>query len=592
MDSNKLNSILQIALLYDSLISPITFRFITGQEKGSRNWYVLLQYYGDLEELREKYHFIIYRIDNRFAYIYIDKNQIGTLSNEANVIFIELPSVANYILDESTNAICVTPRVYSLPGFNVTGEGILVGIIDSGIDYFHDDFRNADGTTRIYSMWDQSDVLAENDGNGTEYTREQINEALRQPTKLQGLEIVPSIDTLGHGTAVAGIAAGNGRASNGRYVGIAPESELIIVKVESQIVQEPDIIIGPNTAQIMLGIEYILRQAISLNRPVSIQIGFGLNEGTHDGKSSLETYIDQASFRWKNNMVVGVGNQANKDSHTSGNLRQDEAETIDIFIDQDQPYYLFTTVYGTADTVSIEIKSPSGESTGRFDGRLTNYAALLGNNSIMINFTNPGISSTLHQINVLIDKFEGSQVATGVWQVILYGDEIVEENYNIWGSSIDPLRRLTRFLNPDPYTTLTIPSTSQVITSVGAFNGRTSQIAAFSGRGYPLNEQVKPDIMAPGVGIVAPTSLSDNGYATVSGTSAAAAFVSGAYALLLQYGLDNSPSSFLYGEALKSFMMKAALRPIRNQPYPNRSWGYGIVCVERILDALKEQYDA
>lgn len=592
MDLSKLSGAIQVVLLYGSYISEVTFKYITGQEKNNEKWYILLRYYGDVDALKKKYGFGSRILNDNFAYLYIDKKSIPMLSDEINVIYIELPFVMNYILEENAKTVCLTERVYSPSGFGVSGKGTLIGVIDSGIDYFHDDFRNADGTTRIVSIWDQTDrgSTEESCQCGMEYTRAQINEALKASTKIEGLKSVPVSDLLGHGTAVAGIAAGNGRASGGKYVGVAPDAELVIVKIGTPNISELNISLGGTTAQVMLGIDYIIKKAIEQGKPVSISIGVGLNEGLHDGQSSLEVYMGQAALVWKNNLVVGVGNQANKESHTSGRIKEDEIQSQSIFVDVKQPFYLMTVVYGVEDTMVIEVKAPTGETTGKIESRTPNQVAILGNNSIIINFIQPNNVYYLNQISILIDQYEGIEVASGVWEVILYGEEIVTGTYNIWGSSIDPIKRLTRFLNPDPFRTLTIPSTGLSVTSVGAINGFTKQIANFSGRGYTLNEDVKPDFVASGVNVIAPTSLSENGYATVTGTSAAGAFVTGGYALLYEYGLNKKPKAYLYGEALKAIMIKKATRASQNGPYPNPSWGYGVMCIEETLNNLKELY--
>lgn len=590
MDSSKLSGLLQMALLYPRLISDNVFNDLTGQEKQSNNWYLVMRYYGSLEELGEKYDLEIRKVNSSFAYIGVDKNKITALSQETNVIYLELPPLMEYVLDASFNAICMNERIYTPEGFNTEGEGVIIGVVDSGIDYFHPDFRNRDGTTRIISLWDQSQGVSADGQYGEIYTRDQINEALAAPTRREGLKRVPSMDFLGHGTAVAGIAAGNGIARAGKYRGMAPKSELIIVKAGRQEVITDGQPRGANIGEVMMGIQYILDEAIKLKKPVSIVVGYGLNEGLHDGENTLEVYMSQALIGWKANLSVGAGNLANKESHTSGTLQEGGVQTKDVFIDSNQPYYFFTVVYGIEDTASIEVIAPNRESTGRIDMRQTNSNAQIGGNSILINYIGPNSVSNMHQINVLIDQFERSEVAPGVWQIRLYGDEIVEGNYDIWGTSLNPLQRLTRFLDPDPLRTITIPGTTTSVTTIGAFNGLTNQSAPFSGRGYTLANQVKPDLVAPGIGIIAPTSLTENGYATVSGTSVAASFMAGAYALMLDYGIQKRPNAYLYGEALKSFAIKTASRPTKNQPYPNKTWGYGILCVAKALEALKQQY--
>ncbi|MGL4362096.1 MAG: S8 family serine peptidase [Cellulosilyticaceae bacterium] len=600
MNINKLSGITQMALLYSSIISPNVFEILTGQKLTTKRLYIVVQHQGDLSILSKKYEFSWYDIGNGFSYVYIEKKMIDAFSEEMNIIFIEIPETLDYILNDSINAICISQSNYTAKSIGVkgdlTGKGVIVGIIDSGIDYFHKDFRKPDGTTRILNILElKKDELTYEDGNrktiGKEYTSKEINRALKKPDMLSALQIVPVKDIVGHGTAIASIAAGNGYLQNGKYKGIAPESELIIVKVGS-FEGEDEWATKPNSGQIMIAIQYILKKAIEYQKPVSLAIGFGSNQGLHNGQGSLEVYMDRASNIWKNNIVVGAGNQANKDSHTNGFVKNAETKVVSVFLDQNQIFYFFNVVYGMEDTISIEIKAPNGETTGKLTQRRNNHSALLNGNSLIINFSGPNGVSNVHNITVLMDKYDQNEVATGIWEVILYGDTIVTGSYNIWGTSLDPVKRVSRFIEPNPDQTLTVPSTSRTATSVGAFDSRTLQIAPFTGRGFTINKAVKPEILAPGVSIVAATSsnISENGYAAVTGTSAASAFVAGGYALLLQYGLDNKPNGYLYGEALKAFMIKGANRPFQGEPYPNNVWGYGMMCIENTVQALKEQY--
>lgn len=563
---------------------------LSGQIKDREEWYIILSYFGDLEALKTKYNFRAVEMGDNLAYTFMEKRIIGELSEEPQVIYIELPMMFQYILDQSLGQVCALRRIFEPTGFNVSGEGAIIGIVDSGIDYFHPDFRNEDGTTRILALWDQTIEGNAPQGfiDGSEYTEEKINEALAKETREEALAIVPSQDVLGHGTAITGIAAGNGRGSNGRYRGMAPRASLIIVKVGTDFTTDPP---GATNAQIMIAMRYIMQKAIMMQKPVVMNIGYGSNIGLHDGQSTFERYIDGLSVVWKNNIVVGVGNQANKDSHTSGRITQNERKEVDIFVDVEQRYFLMTIVYAIEDDFELEVESPSGEKTNVLSKQVANEAFLLGSNSVLVNFTGPSVLSTNQEITIYIDRFDKSEMDTGTWRVRLIGKQILTGNYNIWGTAIDPVRRLTRFLSPDPFSTLTLPSTSRAATSVGAFDGILGQIAPFSGRGFGLNELIKPELVAPGIGVNVPTSLVTNGYATASGTSVSAAFVTGAYALCYDYGLKNRPGSYLYGERLKAFAIRSARRPLQNAPYPNAIWGYGILCVEDLLQSLKVYYN-
>ena len=593
MNLKKLSGLLQLALKFQEIISEDAFEWITGQKLSDERWDLLLRHYREVEPLAQQYGFVYQRISDEYALIRIEQNQIGPLSTQDEVIYLELPRVMKYILDQSLSKICVTEKTTNPTQFGLSGKGVIVGIIDSGIDYAHPDFRKEDGRTRIVSLWDQ-----ETQGNpprgltqGSVYTEETINQALQAPTREERLSIVPQEDRLGHGTAIAGIAAGNGRASKGKYKGVAPEADLVIVKVSNPNSQE---VLGeqlPRNVEIMLGIRFIIETAISRNQPASIVMGYGLNEGTHDGKNSMELFIDKAAVVGKTNLVVGVGNQANKDNHTAGTIKADEVKTVPIFIDEGQPYYLLLMITPVSDTVGVSLSAPTGERTEVLTGAIKSRGYVFGNTGVTINFSGPNPNTSVQQVTILLNQFEGEEVNPGIWTLQLSGENIIRGKYNIWASSIDPVRRLTRFLQPDPLMTLTIPSTAERITSVGALNQGTNQMMPFSGRGETVDERIKPDIVAPANQVTAPTSLVRDGYQNVTGTSVAAAFMTGGYALLLEYGLQKSPDQLIYGETLKAWVIRTATRLPQYAPYPNPSFGYGRLCIDAALEALKEQYN-
>lgn len=592
--NSKISPQLQLMLSYQNLVFPISFIQTTGIR--SRDiWEVLVTYSGGINNIDKKLYEDLIVIDEMFAIIILNKDNIIKLSEYPNIKYIELPEVMQYILNQGLSSICTTGISGTTGIFDLTGKGTLLGIIDSGIDYTHPDFIRADGTSRIRYLWDQTIP-----GNppagfkvGTVYTNEQINEALKASTKEEALKIVPSTDVLGHGTAVAGVAGGNGRLSNGKYTGVAPESEFIVVKVGQEGISPITIPLrGPRNIEIMLAIKYVLERAVEVDKPVSILIGFGINEGAHDGTSALEIAIDRASDIWKNNIVVGVGNQANKDSHTQGKVSQDEVKEVQIFIDQNQEYYYATLWKNFADDFGIVIEAPNGERTELLTRAINNRAFVFGNTVIMINFSEPSPSNQDEQILMILDSFDSTTINSGVWKMYIIGLSILEGNYNIWGEAIDPINRTTRFLNPSKEITLTIPSTSNRVTSVAASDKQGNQIASFSGRGFTRTGKVKPDITAPGVDIITASNNPQNRYEPISGTSIAGAFVAGAYALLMQYGIVEGRDEYLYGERLKAYVLRNAKRSIKEEPYPNKSWGYGELCVRDVLNELREKYSA
>ena len=269
---------------------------LTQQQNEEGKWEVIVKYNGNIMRLENELNIDVEVLNENYAIITLNENQIGELYNFSEIEYIELPKTMTYSLSEEMRNICL-PTPYN-SNYNLTGRGVLIAIIDSGIDYTHKDFINDNGTSRIKYIWDQTV-----DGNppigfknGTEYNSEQINYALEQNNPYS---IVSQNDTIGHGTAVAGIACGNGRASNGKERGVAPDAGLIVVKLGQKGAES-----FARTTEIMRAIKYVIDKAEKLNMPLVINLSFGTNNGAHSGDSLFETYIDSMSEKWKTNIIV------------------------------------------------------------------------------------------------------------------------------------------------------------------------------------------------------------------------------------------------------------------------------------------------
>lgn len=582
MDNNKISPQVQLALRYETLFAPaVAAMFIV--DSTANTWELIVEYVNNIEQIQQALNLSVYYLNNNFALITIRKEDIGPLTDAPNIVFISFSVQMSYI-SVSLNQICATNISNPKGVYNLTGRGILVGIIDTGIDYIHPDFIAQNLQTRIRFIWDQTLVGSPPEGflTGTEYTAQQINTALAQPTREAQLEVVPSQDQIGHGTAMAGIAAGNGRGSNGQYVGVAPECELVVVKVGPE-GGTSDI---PTSKDIMLGIKYVLEKGLQENKPVSLLLGVGSNIAAHDGRSVLERYIDQMSAVWKSNFVVGTGNQANKGSHASDRVNNNESQVVQFFIDRNLISYQCSIWKQFVDQIEIVVESPQGEQTESLGILTPNRAFIFGNTVVMVNFSLASINSTRQEIFIWLQAITELGIDQGIWTIILRGVDILDGSYNIWGSIIEDMTNQTRFLAEDPNITLTIPSTTYRVTSVAAFNGASSQLAPFSGRGYTAIGEIKPDIAAPGVNVMTASIEPGSLYVSVSGTSAAAAFVAGAYAIVLQYSIVLLGEQYIYGESLKLYMLRNAKRLPVHAPYPNNQWGYGILCIEQILNNM------
>ena len=587
MITNKITPLLQLALQYEGLLSrPIKENFIVDQNQNL--WELIMEYVGDLETIKSQNNLrAAYDLKGGFAQIIIHKNEIGSLSNDVLVLRLSLPRRLSYI-DIGLGQICAGNLTQPDSILEATGEGVLLAVIDSGIRYNHPDFITETGESRILYLWDQTigeDASAVNGGGGVVYTNAQINEALSYGVVEEQLRIVPSQDILGHGTALAGIAGGNGRASSGgRNKGVATGCEFIIVKLGNRQSE------NPRDIDVMQGINFAIERANELRRPLIILLGIGNNLSAHDGTSALEIYMSRRAENWLLNFVVGTGNEGNRSNHASGSLQTNQSQIIQISMNAPN-----LTAYGCciwkrfSDDISIEIIAPNGETTDELSLLTPNRAYLFGEVAVLINYTAQTISMNQQGIYILFIAQDETTLGSGLWTLRLKGNDIIEGGYEIWGSIVPQVANdRIEILYPSLTKTLTTPATAKAVTSVGAYNSATRQVGAFSGRGFTADGRVAPDLVAPGVNITAPSNEADSLYRTITGTSASAAFVAGAYAVMMGYGIFTLNDLKYYGDELRIYLLRNAQRPPNYAPYPNNSWGYGLPCVEAALINMKE----
>jgi len=386
------------------------------------------------------------------------------------------------------------------------------------------------------------------------------------------LELVPSTDLSGHGTHVAGIAAGNGRASNGRYRGVASQSELIVVKLGTSMGDS-----FPRTTQLMQGIDFAIRTAVIEGNPVAINISFGNNYGSHTGLSLLETFINDAANIWKNNIIIGTGNEGTAGNHAQGVLQMGRNEVIEIAVSEDEFALNFQIWKNYFDHFDIIITAPNGTRVGPIPRILGTQQFTVAQTEIFLYYGDPTPYNPQQDIYVELIP-TNRYINSGIWRIELVPNRIVEGNYDIWLPSGGVKNPATRFLLSSEYTTLTIPSTAERAITVGAYNAYTDSYAPFSGRGYTRNNRVKPDLVAPGVNIN--SASPGGGYTIRSGTSMATPFVTGSAALLMEWGIVRGNDPYLYGEKLRAYLINGA-RPLRiERIYPNRTLGYGALCLD------------
>lgn len=371
---------------------------------------------------------------------------------------------------------------------------------------------------------------------------------------------------------MTGIAAGNGRASAGRLRGIASQSELLIVKLGSSVGAS-----FPRTTRLMEAIDYVVKKAVELGKPVAINLSFGNNYGSHDGFSILETYIDAVSAYGKACIVVGSGNEGGLRRHTSGILEMNIPKNIEIAVSSGEQSLNIQIWKNFFDDFDIVLSSPGGQIVGPIQKVLGTQRFVLGNTGVYLYYGEPTPSNMAQEIYIELIPL-GTFIDAGFWNIQLVPRNIVNGRYDMWLPSGGTISAETGFLRPTEEVTLTIPSTAAKVITVGAYNAFLDSFSYFSGRGYTryLNN-IKPDLVAPGYNIT--STAPGGGYTSKTGTSMATPFVTGSAALMMEWGIVDGNDPYLYGEKVKAYLIAGTRKLPVETEYPNPTLGYGALCL-------------
>nr|WP_245156610.1 S8 family peptidase [Clostridium aminobutyricum] len=472
--------------------------------------------------------------------------------------------------------------------FDYSGQDVLVGIVDSGIEYQHQAFLNIDNTSRIISIWDQTI----NDGGnppegynyGTEYTKQMLNLALQDPYPLS---VVPTTDELGYGTMLAGIIAGNENPKE-NFCGVVPKAELVVVKLKQAKQLNRDVFLVPpdevcyQDSDIMLGISYAISVAEKLKRPLVLCVALGSNKGGHDGHGALSTYLTLITQRPRMAVVISAGNEGNQRRHYQGNIMENQGFTrFNLKVsEQDKGFSieLWTTAPGQ---VAIDITSPTGEYISELSMGIMQCAehTLDEKTVVWIN-------------NLMADGETGDQVIwvrflnprEGNWKFRVYNKMYIQTRFNVWLPGDHFISNETYFLNSCPNVTITSPGNSQEPMTITAYDPDSGELADFSSLGYSRTNFVKPDLAAPGVNMICPTL--GNSYGSASGTGAAAAYASGVVAMVLEWAVIKGHNTDIKGYDIKKLLIQSAQRNMYMK-YPNPKWGYGKIDLMGLHRLLK-----
>ena len=570
MTSQKIENLLNLALDATETERLRSVNLQVGYNEMTNTWDVIILYSGTLERVSETAESVTPLLKN-FAIVRIREENIEKLASLEEVIYIEKPKRLFFEVADGRRVSCID--AVQTPRFRLTGKGVLIGVIDSGIEYANADFRQKDGATRIRFLWDQTVEGTPPEGYriGSEFSAEQINEALQQPNRTMRLQKVPSVDSSGHGTAVAGVAAGNGRNSGGRYRGTAPDAELIIVKLGN-----PGGVGFPRTAELMQAVDYIVQKAEMLQMPVSVNISFGNTYGAHNGTSLPERFLDAAAQIGRTLISVGTGNEGAEAGHTSGFVREGEETSVPLGVQERQGAFSLQIWTDYTDVIGVTIKTPSGERVGPIREVMGTQRFLTGKTEILLYYGEPSPYSGLNEIFLEFLPVD-DYVNSGEWNIILVPEQIVTGRFEMWLPASYTLNEGTAFFYPTEELTLTIPSTASRVLTVAAYDADTMSYADFSGRGRKNQNNQKPDLAAPGVNVV--SVQGEEGYASFTGTSFAAPFASGGAALLMEWGITEKNDLFLYGEKAKAFLRRGARELPGYDSWPNNQLGYGALCI-------------
>ena len=593
--NQKLNPELALSLSLDNAKRMESPLLRSGFSPSTDIWKLILFYNGSLEEIKEIISFSFIPLLGNFAILFIKEKDIPIFLTFPHILYVELsrPIYENALT--GIDASCL-PDYNIVTGRNVnattlTGKGTAIAVLDSGVDYRHPDFRNVDGSTRILAYWDQSLPFASfNNGNtnsnnpynlGVIFSEKDLNRLLMSTPGYDAQLLSPSEDISGHGTHVAGICAGNGRASNGNNQGVAPESSLIVVKLKNE-----NASVYTDYANLMMAVDFAVRFANSRFLPLSINISYGSNDGSHTGSSLLELFMEQVSLYGKNVICVATGNEGLTRRHASLNTISNQNtydRSIDFTIAPSERSLYLEIWQAFTDDFSYELFAPSGLESFVFPVVPGIYTYMIADTTIYLTINNPTPYQPFRQYFLSFSS-NTTFITSGTWTLRVTPiptGKVVDGQLQFWLPSKEATNSATGFLSPSSDMTFTIPSTASSVISVSGYDSNLDIFAPFSGQGFSNNMNTKPDLCAPAVNIL--STAPGGGYTIRTGTSMAAPFVTGAAALLMQYGIVNGNDPFLYGEKVKAYLWKSA-RPLPAfSEYPNKQTGWGALCLKNFF---------
>lgn len=525
-------------------------------------------------------------INEIFGVLYVPLESMGELE-VTGTSYNSIPKCYTYMDMEAAGASGIT-RLHDHPYLKLRGKGTAVAVIDSGIDYQNAVFRNAGGS-RIAYLWDQSledgtDIAGTEVPYGRLFRKNDIDQALAFEDPFS---VVPSRDTNGHGTALAGIAAGN-MVPGENFTGAAPEATLIIIKVKPAKQYLRNFYLYPPDAEVfqendvMMAIAYAISWAKKLEMPLSICLGIGSSQGAHLGTNALSQYVDYVANFSQVSVSVAAGNEGNTRNHSTGIFSQEREQIVTELRVAEREQGFTMEFWGEPPEIyGLSIQSPTGE--------ILEVSSSIGSRTQELSFV--FVETKVYVNYILIERQTGYSLvyirffhpASGIWKIFTRGKNRQNVQFHMWLPVEGLISQDTYFLEPSPYTTVTAPGDARNSITTTAYQHRDGSIYIAAGRGYTPDGMITPHLAAPGVNVKVP--LVRGGFGTRSGTSISAAQTAGIAALLFEWAIIRDNQPFFTGSGVKYYLQRGARRE-ENMQYPNPEWGYGKVNLYHTFELL------
>ncbi|MDU1076499.1 MAG: S8 family peptidase [Clostridium sp.] len=556
----------------------------------------LIQYEGDIElDLKGVPGLYVSKINDKYAILTVINVEMG-LSNEfryiKNLIIRnnrDFDSISFFKILEPYTLQEITPLeatdfeyIQGSDSINLKGEGVIVGIIDTGIDYLNNIFMDETGKTRIEFIWDQGVNTKGNENNnipyGTIYTSNDINKAINAYRNGENpYDIVPSRDEVGHGTHMASLVGGMDYNKNQVY-GIASKCRYGIIKLNEDMALKKRFNIKVpvyNLATIFPALEYLKDYTLANSKPMVILLPIESNSGNHKGNSILDKYIKTIASNVGIVIVTGTGNEGDAGGHSLSVIENvGDSEVIELNISEEDKNIILDIWVNVPDVVDVNVISPSGEESGVLS------------TSGSIEFAEE-ISFVLEETHIFYTEFvpevfTGDQliriamhnIRPGIWKIRTTLEKGKNSTINAWIPQRALINPKTRFLNSDIYGSITIPGDSTETITAAGYDQDNFNILGYSGVAFRDDFVDRIDIAAGSKNAVA-IGL-NNKINIINGTSVAAAMAAGTCALLMEWGIVRRNYPYMSTQSIKTFIARGTQKR-KGDIYPNAQWGYGIL---------------